>query len=175
MKTKHFEPLPPSELVEKIKIILPTAQRLILQFQSDQLNKDFRDRNRTPAGLAFHVFRVAQMGIEASNQIELLFEGFNDLPPSEWNAKDISDWGGKILNEVVQWWANESKRDLKYLVPTYYGQRTMHDVLERTTWHCAQHTRQLALMLEDYGIAPNQPLTAQELEGLPVPDAVWDR
>ena len=51
----------------------------------------------------------------------------------------------------------------------------MHDVLERTAWHAAQHTRQLALILDTYGIVPIDPLTAADLEGLPVPDEVWDR
>jgi glutaredoxin len=175
LKTKFFEPLPPEELIEKIRIILPAAQRMVMQFSKDQLSIDFRDRNRTPGGTAFHVFKVAQMGIQAASNIELLFEGFNEVPPKEWTAADISNWGGEVLQEVNIWWGEESQRNLNYLVPTYYGQRPMHDVLERTAWHCAQHTRQLALMLEEYGVTPNQPLTAEDLKGLPVPDAVWDR
>jgi hypothetical protein len=51
----------------------------------------------------------------------------------------------------------------------------MHDVLERTTWHAAQHSRQVMLMLETYGIAPDGPLGAVDLAGLPLPDEVWDR
>ncbi len=49
----------------------------------------------------------------------------------------------------------------------------VHDMLERTVWHAAQHTRQLALMLEMGGTKPDRPLTAQDLSGLPVPDEVW--
>jgi hypothetical protein len=51
----------------------------------------------------------------------------------------------------------------------------MHDVLERTAWHSAQHTRQLILILQTYGIEPDHALTAEDLAGLPVPDEVWDR
>jgi hypothetical protein len=51
----------------------------------------------------------------------------------------------------------------------------MHDVFERTAWHAAQHTRQMNLMLETYGITPDRPLSAEDLKGLPVPDEVWDR
>jgi len=40
-------------------------------------------------------------------------------------------------------------------------------------WHSAQHTRQLAMMLESHGIVPDRPLTAADLAGLPVPDDVW--
>ena len=51
----------------------------------------------------------------------------------------------------------------------------MHEVLERTVWHAAQHTRQLALILKSHGIKPDGPLTPDNLAGLPVPDEVWDR
>jgi hypothetical protein len=51
----------------------------------------------------------------------------------------------------------------------------MHDVFERTAWHAAQHTRQMTLMLETYGITPDRPLSVEDLTGLPVPDEVWDR
>ena len=51
----------------------------------------------------------------------------------------------------------------------------MHEVLERTAWHAAQHTRQLALILESFGIEADRPLSAADLAGLPVPEEVWDR
>jgi hypothetical protein len=50
----------------------------------------------------------------------------------------------------------------------------MHEVLERTAWHCAQHTRQLMMLLEMLDIAPNGPLTPADLAGLPLPEKVWD-
>jgi hypothetical protein len=139
------------------------------------LHEVFRNRNRTPAAIGFHVFRVAEMGLDASGQKTLQFEGFNDLPPEGWGAEDIARWGDGIRERVARWWAAEKDRTLGYLVPTYYGQRTMHDVMERTAWHSAQHTRQLALILETYGIAPADPLSPVDLDGLPVPDEVWDR
>jgi hypothetical protein len=148
---------------------------LIKQFSPEQLRENFRDRNRNPADTVFHIFRVAQMGAEAANQIELRFEGFGELAPKGWSANDLADWGSKVHAQVADWWRNEPNRDLQYLVPTYYGRRAMHDVLERTTWHAAQHTRQITLMLETYGIVPDQPLSAEDLKGLPVPDEVWDR
>jgi hypothetical protein len=47
-------------------------------------------------------------------------------------------------------------------------------VLERTTWHPTQHTRQLTLILETLKIKPDRPLTAADLAGLPLPDKAWD-
>jgi len=67
----------------------------------------------------------------------------------------------------------QSDRTLQYTISTYYGERPLHDVLDRTAWHAAQHTRQLMLMLESSGMAPDRPLTGDDLRGLPVPDEVW--
>jgi glutaredoxin len=177
LKTKLMDPLPPAQLVAKLDIVLSACARYARQFTEPQLREEFRNRNRTPAGTAFHVFRVAEMGLQAAQGTKLEFEGFNDVPPDSWTGADIAGWGLQVRERILAWWKLQEAQDatLDFAVPTYYGQRPMHDVLERTTWHAAQHTRQVMLMLESHGTAPNQPLTAQDLAGLPVPDEVWDR
>jgi glutaredoxin len=175
LKTKLMDPLPPEQLVVKLDLVLGSAARYVRQFNEQQLREVFRNRDRTPGGTAFHVFRVAEMGLEAAQGIELKFEGFNDLPPAHWTANDIAEWGLQVRDRIEAWWKTETDRELQYKVPTYYGKRTMHDVLERTAWHAAQHTRQVMLMLESYGTAPDRPLTADDFAGLPVPEEVWDR
>ena len=113
----------------------------------------------------------------ARHGIELTFEGFNEVAPEHWTAHDIVRWGLQVRDRVRAWWTAQERKDpdINFTAPTYYGIRPMHDVLERTAWHAAQHTRQIMLMLETYGTPPDGPLTAQDLEGLPVPDEVWDR
>ena len=175
LKTKLMDPLPPEQLVAKLDLVLTSAARYTSQFNEEQLREVFRNRNRTPGGTAYHVFRVAEMGLEAAQGTELKFEGFNDLPPAHWTAADIAQWGLQVRDRILAWWGQQVDRALDYKVPTYYGQRPLHDVLERTTWHAAQHTRQLIMMLESHGTAPDRPLIAADLAGLPVPDEVWDR
>jgi len=60
------------------------------------------------------------------------------------------------------------------LVATYYGDRSLLNVLERTTWHVAQHTRQLQALIVADGRTPARRLGPTDLDGLPVPEAVWD-
>ncbi|GJH24790.1 glutaredoxin domain-containing protein [Caballeronia novacaledonica] len=175
LKTTPTPPLPPAELVAKLAQVLESNARYTRQFGVDYFRKPFRNRNRTPAGLTFHVFRVAEMGVQAAHQIELRFEGFDDQPPDEWQAEDISRWGESVREKLLDWWTNESDRTLSYDVPTYYGRRSMHEVLERTAWHSAQHTRQVMLMLESDGVTIDRPLTADDLGGLPLPEEVWDK
>ena len=45
--------------------------------------------------------------------------------------------------------------------------------MERTTWHCAQHLRQIYWLLERMGVRADSPLTDADLEGLPLPRDVW--
>ena len=174
LPTKLMDPLPPGELVRKIDLVTAAAARITQQFTPAQLREKFRNRDRTPGGTAYHVFRVSEMGLEAAQGIELRYESFFDAPPDTWGAREIADWGLSVRERFLHWWSQQTDHKLDYLVPTYYGQRPMHDVLERTAWHAAQHTRQLALMLESHGTPPDRPLTAEDLAGLPVPDEVWD-
>ena len=173
LKMRLADPLPPAELFKRLDHILASAARYSRQFAPEQLDVVFRNRNRTQGALAFHIFRVVEMGIDAAEGKGMNVDHFNDLPPADWTWDDIAGWGLKIRDRAAAWWGAQSDRALKYTVPTYYGERELHIVLERTVWHAAQHTRQLALMLESTGVEPDRPLTADDLRGLPVPDEVW--
>jgi hypothetical protein len=59
-------------------------------------------------------------------------------------------------------------------VKTFYGTPPMHQVLERSTWHSAQHARQMIAVLERFGIAPERRLTSDDLSGLPLPEQLWE-
>jgi glutaredoxin len=163
LKTRVMDPLPPAQLVAKLDLLMCANARYVRQFRHEQLRTPFRNRDRTPAGLAFHMFRVAEMGMQAAQGIALHFESFDELPPDAWSGEDIARWG-------VQ-----KHQGTDFTVQTYYGVRPFHEVLERTAWHAAQHARQVMLMLESNGVEPDGPLTAADLEGLPVPHDVWDR
>jgi len=174
LKTTLMDPLPPEQLVARLDVVLTAAARYLRQFTDQQSKQFFRDRKRTPEGLAFHVFRVAEMGIQATQQIPLQSEGFKDEPSADWGREDIARWGEDVRQRLLAWWQQEPDKTLRYPVTTYYGRRPMHEVLERTAWHAAQHTRQIMLILETHGVAPDRPLTSQDLAGLPLPDQVWD-
>jgi len=38
---------------------------------------------------------------------------------------------------------------------TFYGTPPMHQLFERSTWHSAQHARQIIAVLERFGIEPD--------------------
>ena len=46
--------------------------------------------------------------------------------------------------------------------------------MERTAWHAAQHTCQLETVLDNLAIQLEDRLTENDLDGLPLPDHVYD-
>ena len=94
----------------------------------------------------------------------------HDGPQGERPAED----GEQVLARAKAWWAAYPDKTCAQPTPTYFGEHPLHVVLERTVWHPAQHTRQLMLVLESLGIAPDRPLGAADLAGLPLPAKAWD-
>ena len=50
---------------------------------------------------------------------------------------------------------------------------SMHEVLE-STWHSAQHARQLIVVLDSLNRAVDGRLSEADLRGLPLPEKAWD-
>ena len=64
--------------------------------------------------------------------------------------------------------------DYERRVETYFGVASLHYVLERSTWHIAQHLRQLASLMRDVDPSIMPEIDAKLLAGLPIPIEVWD-
>lgn len=80
-----------------------------------------------------------------------------------------------VRGRFNDWWcAAGSAADFAAPANVYYGEQTLHEFFERSAWHSAQHTRQLQLLIETLGIAPNHQLVKADLAGLPLPENVWD-
>lgn len=169
--------LPPDQLVEKLDLVLAASQRYIRQVPDDQLDLKSPDRDRPLRGVAYHTFRLVQAFLDATQGRELTHAGLTEPPPATLTTgAAIADYGEQVRRNVQAWWAQQSGRSFQEFqepVATYYGPETLHNLLERTTWHSAQHARHLLLFLSWIGIEPDGPLTEADLAGLPLPDAVW--
>jgi hypothetical protein len=89
---------------------------------------------------------------------------------------ELLDYGARVRQRVAVWWeTKEPSRDWMARADVYYAEQTMHDYLERTTWHAGQHTRQLMWAIEDkLGLAPDRPLGPEAFADLPIPQSIWD-
>jgi hypothetical protein len=171
-------PLPPPILFTKWIHVLRAAQRYILQFPGDRLAERVIDnRDRSIRLMSHHIFRIAEAFLEtAIDEVEYRLNNAN-IPPDEGSCvtgAEIVSYGDGILERVENWWEQLEDKSCQQKVRTFYGMQPLHQLFERSTWHSAQHTRQLIAVLERFGIEPNGRLTLEDLAGLPLPDGLWE-
>ncbi len=168
--------LAPDALVEKLGQVLGTAARLARQVPDARRDEQWPGRARSIRELAHHIFRIPEVFLDTvQSGVVLDDEALNALPPRNLiSMADVAAFGETVADKVDRWWRAEPDESGDRTLETYFGPQSLHVVLERTTWHSAQHTRQLAVMLESFDIAPDRPLDNADLAGLPMPESVWD-
>ncbi len=176
LKVALHEPLSPEALVAKMELVLTAAARYVRQIPPASLEQPFRNRARPIRVLCHHVFRIPEAFVEAvTGGTELTYELIMKEPAETIRTgADLAAYGASVLGRVRDWWARCPDRSCRVEMDTYFGRRPMHEVLERTAWHSAQHARQLMLILDTLQIEPDGRLTAADLAGLPLPKKPWD-
>ena len=171
-------PLPPAMLVEKWITVLRAAQRYIRQIPNQRLSERAIDnRDRSIRLLSHHIFRIGEAFLEtAIDDVEYWANNANVAPEdgSCTTGEQIAGYGDSIIERIENWWNRLDDKSCQQKVKTFYGTPAMHQLFERSTWHSAQHTRQMIAVLERFGIDPDRRLSADDLAGLPLPERIWD-
>lgn len=161
-------------LVSRLLALLDSAAALAIQLPADVWRLELPGRERTHLDLAYHVSQVAVGFLDAALGGRLGFEHFERRPPAHVaSAGDVASLLRSVAQALAVWWGANHDR-LPASLDTYYGLQPLPAVLERTTWHVAQHARQLQRLLELRGVQPRPSLATALLEGLPLPADVWD-
>lgn len=171
-------PLPPDQLIVRWVGILRTAQRLIRQMPDAQLNElVIANRQRSIRLMAHHIFRIGEAYLEtAVDGVEYAIQLAN-VPPAEGTftkSEEIAQYGDAVIARIEKWWNGLADKSCQQKVKTFFGMQPLSMLFERSTWHSAQHTRQIAAVLERNNIKPDRPLTAEQLAGLPLPERLWE-
>ena len=164
--------LPPVVLMERWYEILETAARLIRQIPTDRMTVTSPvDANRTLYALSWHVVTIGRVFLLVYEEVEARVPRVEAIKTGE----DLGAYSDETRALLRAWWDEIGVYDpLERVVESYQGIQSLLEYLERETWHTAQHTRQVTAMLEDLGITPDRPLTPEVLEGLPLPERLWD-
>jgi hypothetical protein len=166
--------LSPRELAARMDRILELAQELLGRFDQAQLDIVPPERKRSIRDLGFHVFRVGRSYIDALDQGRLPETWFDERAPEGMlDGGDVARFGALVRGRIAGWFDGAGPDEFERTVDVYYGPQGSHDLLERTTWHCGQHVRQLYVLAERLRITPPTPLPADIFKGLPIPDAIW--
>ncbi|TMH63376.1 MAG: NrdH-redoxin [Betaproteobacteria bacterium] len=172
-----FRRLPPAALHQKWQAVLAAAQRHVMQIPAERLpERATPGRDRSIRDLAYHVYQVPDAFLQAvEDGAQDLTAVYNAPPPANvTKVDDIRAYGASVAKRLEAWWRREGKRAESAKVETYYGEQPLHHVMERCTWHSAQHARQIVSVLEGFGIVPNGPLTQEDYAGLPMPAGLWE-
>ena len=171
-------PLPPDKLISKWITVLRATQRYVRQFSNEQLSERAIDnRDRSIRLLSHHVFRIGEAFLETAIDAVEYWTNNANMPPAEGSCvtgDEIAEYGDGVIGRLEKWWKGLEDKSCRQKVKTFYGTPPMHQLFERSTWHSAQHTRQLMAILERLEIEPDEPLSADDLAGLPLPEGLWE-
>lgn len=171
-------PLPPEELIKRWVTVLQAAQRFLRQMPSDRINELVIDnRPRSIRLMGHHIFRIGEAFLESAETGKEYAVQLANLPPVDGTyttGAEIAGYGDEIIGRLQNWWDKLADKSCKQPVKTFFGEQPMHMLYERSTWHSAQHARQLSAVLERFGIEPNGRLKPEDLAGLPLPERLWE-
>ena len=166
--------LSPDDLRRRLDRILEVTQDFVREAGDDLLAIKPPGRDRTVANLAFHVFRLSAAFVDCIEQNRFPGEWLQEnAPPEMKGGRAIAEYGGKVRSRLRAWFALAPEEIYGGSVPTFYGEQSVHAVLERTTWHAGQHTRQVHHLLNGAGYLPPEAMDHALFEGLPLPREMW--
>ena len=161
------------ELAARVDKFMGAALELIPLMPADRLDTHVPGRPRSYRTLSFHLFRVVDAFLDANEDVALVQAMFREEPASDADTATLVAYGEKVRRRFRDWWSKGDTSPAKAL-PTYYGPQSLHELMERTTWHAGQHVRQYMMLLEKEGVAHHRPLVATDFAKLPMPQNVWD-
>ena len=134
--------LAPAELARRLDAVLAATQRALRQIPREHLGMKAPGRDRTVRQLGFHVFRVAASFADTRELGHLDGAWFEENAPPEMADGDaVARYGETVRQRLRAYFGRPGWCDGE--VSTYYGPQSAPEFMERTTWHTAQHLRQI--------------------------------
>lgn len=166
--------LPPAELMSRWLYFLDTGMDLIRRIPPARLDvRPVPNRDRSVCALAYHIYQIPNGFLETVlNGLEDSRELTNARRDDLRTIDDLLAYAGDVVPRLRHWGRDLPDDAGARRIKTYYGLQPLHQILERGTWHSAQHTRQLAATLDRLG-APHAPIAASAYTGLPMPETLW--
>jgi len=167
--------LSPEQLLRRIALFVETAATIIPQMPDALQMQEVPNRPRSYRVLAHHIFRIPEGMMLTAGGDTLTNDLLMPPVPADLDSfAAIGRYGQDVLAHLMVWWNTQADQTGKQEVQTYYGPQSLHEVMERTTWHCGQHVRQWLMLLEMAGVTPAVTLEASAFKDLPMPSSVWD-
>ncbi len=166
--------LSPTELAARLDCILASAERAITAVSERHMDFKPPQRDRSIRDLVYHLFRLSLAFVDAMDMGTLPEPWLQETAPGDLReGAAVARYGALVRGRISGWFEGAAPGEFARTIDVYYGPQSGHDLLERTTWHAAQHLRQLYALLEGLDIPPREPLPTADFEGLPLPSSLW--
>ena len=166
--------LSPKVLAERLDRILATTEALVREIPGERMEWTPPERNRPLADLGFHVFRLSLGFVEGVDRATFPATVHTETAPADLRTGDaVARYGALVRARLSGWFAGAGGDEFTQIVETYWGPVVAHDLLERTTWHAAQHMRQLYVLAARIDVKPPTPEPTELYKDLPLPAAIW--
>ena len=162
------------ELVARYQVVLAAALRHAGQIPAEHLDDKLPHRDRSYLTLVNHLVQIAADFLVIADGADLAGRLAESLPKENLEVAALVARVAELEGLFAAWLQRTDEAELQRTVNTYFGEQTLHQVLERAVWHSAQHARQLMMVLGLLEIVPDGPLTEEHLQRLPMPENVWD-
>src|ERR1700729_3432994 len=132
--------LSPSQLVERLDLFIRPAIQIVPQMPDSLLSTEVPNRPRSYLALSHHLFRIPEGLLEVAAGATLVNDMLTGGPsPDMTTSASIGAYGQQVRAAMHAWWDPKTDKTGQQIVQTYYGPQLLHEVMERTTWHCGQH------------------------------------
>ena len=166
--------LSPAELAGRLDRILAATGRLIVALPPAALAHKPAKRDRDLLNLGFHVFRLALAFADGMDMGEFPETWLQERAPADLtDGAAVARYGALVRGRLGGWFEGAGDGEYARIIRVYYGPQSGHDLLERTTWHAAQHLRQLHVVATELAVALPDPLPLADFDGLPMPASLW--
>ena len=166
--------LSPKVLAERLDRVLATTEALVREIPDERMEWTPPERNRPLADLGFHVFRLSLGFVEGVDRATFPATVHTETAPADLRTGDaVARYGALVRARLSGWFAGAGGDEFTRIVETYWGPVVAHDLLERTTWHAAQHMRQLYILAARIDVKPPTPEPTELYKDLPLPAAIW--
>jgi hypothetical protein len=166
--------LEPAELAVRLDRILAAAGDLTARIPDDRIEWKPPQRDRSLKNLAYHIFRLSLAFADGMDTGRFIAEWLGERAPGDLrDGKAVARYGALVRGRLGGWFEGAAPSEYRRVIDVYYGPQSGHDLLERTTWHAAQHLRQLHVMLTELDVSALPPLPVRDFEGLPMPASLW--
>ncbi|MEM7018347.1 MAG: hypothetical protein AAF512_13530 [Pseudomonadota bacterium] len=161
-------------LVARYQKVLDAALRFGRQIPVEHLDDILPHRDRSYLTLINHLVQIAHDFLAITQGESLTGRRAMSLPKENYTIDALSARVTEANTGLSHWCQTANDDEMRRTVDTYFGDQTLHQVLERAVWYSAQHVRQLMMILDILSITADTPLESADLSDLPMPENVWD-